>query len=241
MVNKMARNTKETKETVETNANATVATVATNAPNVTQYWTGRKAIDGKPNELPFAQEGLTFVGRNGELSMTIDASAIPRELLELPLPVSVTGKKDMIPVDETAEFTLAILLPMAGAGATERLYTWKPLKNRSTKVTELIPQFVKRCLNLWANGYATQQEYNAAQEDVPPFNWASFIVWIRDKDLGDNLNPKRDKLISNTTSALNTLTEADLRSIPWLWDQLELFGGYQPAPSKIKIELSDYL
>ena len=230
MVNEMARtNTKETNATVETIAH-----------NVTQYWTGRKAIDGKPNELPFSQDGLTFIGRNGELSMAIDASAIPKEILEMQLPITITGKKDMISINETAEFSLVILLPMAGAGATERLYTWKPLKNRSTKVTELVPQFVKRCLNLWSNGYATQQEYNAAQDDVPPFNWASFIVWIRDKDLGDN-NPKRDKLISNTTSALNTLTEADLRSIPWLWDQLELFGGYQPAPSKIKIELSDYL
>lgn len=226
-----------TKNTKETNANANAATIA---HNVTQYWTGRKAIDGKPNELPFSQDGLTFIGRNGELSMAIDASAIPKEILEMQLPITITGKKDMISINETAEFSLAILLPMAGAGATERLYTWKPLKNRSTKVTELVPQFVKRCLNLWANGYATQQEYNAAQEDVPAFNWASFIVWIKDKDLGAN-NPKRDKLISNTTNALNTLTEADLRSIPWLWDQLELFGGYKPAPAKVKIELSDYL
>ncbi len=224
MVIKMARNTKETNKNINTEVNAEVNALPTILELVPAYGTDAIQVKKHTNSYALATNKLKV---QTSIGLGLDQKVLATDTL---LPVSITKvMKDNTKLDANLYMSVAALLTVASNGLFELVNT-----NIHTQ-----QQFNALVVAL-QNGYFYPSSYESSQK-APPFNWASFITWLKEQDYSESeLEPKVQKFLTLTTRQISSLTDTQLKQVQWLYP-LIVAKGYSPAKPAEQSLLADLM
>lgn len=227
----MARNTKET------NANANAAeTIETqqavdnqNHHNILDLVPvyGTDAIQVKQSSNNYLL-GTRKLKAQVEIGLGNDESLL-HIANKLPVTVAKTFA-DGTSETKTVYLSIAFLLAAGSNGLFE-------LVNTNVKDAKGFTALVEA----FANGYFYPSSFELSQKQ-PAFNWANFIVWLKEQDysLLPELAPKVAKFLTLTTRQISSLTDEQLRQVSWLYP-LIVSKGYTPAKPAEQSLLADLM
>lgn len=173
------------------------------------------------------------------LMLAIDLGLL--ELIQKPVTVIISGAGE----SKTIHTTIGVLITDVCNGTLERFNTnfYASGYTDEHKITQYPNRSAKGVLRI---ADALQHGYKSVvvaekPEKAPTFNWANFIVWLKEQDYNESeLAPKIAKFLTLTTRQISSLTDEQLKQVSWLYPLL-VERGYTPAKPAEQSLLADLM